>query len=269
MKLLLTAVLVMVGWTTANAIGWRGIVPLKSQRSDVERLLGPPSGECKCFYDAGNETVKIRYAQAPCVDIYLPGWNVPTDTVLTISVSSENPKKFSDLKLTTSDFQKAGDDTFRTYYSNRAEGVEYTVTSEGFADSIAYIPSNKDSHLRCPCYPLLDESVQRSTKWDVFGFRTTNYMFARLDNFIIQLQNVDYWTGFILLYSGKKTTRKQMSLYKKSILRHVIETRGMSAHRIKLIDAGYRDDPEIELFLLPPDYSPPEPRATWAPCRKR
>ena len=37
---------------------------------------------------------------------------------------------------------------------------------------------------------------------------------------------------------------------------------------IKLVDGGYRTDPEIELFLVTKELSPPEPRATWAPCRR-
>ena len=30
--------------------GWRGIVPLRSTRAEVEALLGPASGACKCIY---------------------------------------------------------------------------------------------------------------------------------------------------------------------------------------------------------------------------
>jgi hypothetical protein len=42
--------LVLFGcFTGANATGWRGTVPLHSTRSDVERLLGAPTGECKCL----------------------------------------------------------------------------------------------------------------------------------------------------------------------------------------------------------------------------
>ena len=267
MKLLLAAVVIIVSWCGAEARGWRGIVPLHSQRSDVERLLGPPSGDCKCFYETESEWVRVVYATAPCVD-YPSGWNVAKDTVLTIRVHPENQQKFSDLKLTTSNFYTAADDTFTTYYSDRIEGVEYTVSSEKLVSSVAYFPSSKDSHLRCPCYPALDESIQRSVSWDTFQFKTIGWALDRVDNFIIALQNNQIWTGFIVLYRGKQTSGKQASAYQRSIMRHVIETRGMPAARVKLIDGGYRDEPAIELFLLHDSLSPPEPRATWAPCRK-
>ena len=40
----------------------------------------------------------------------------------------------------TSDVYKAGDNTFTTYYSNRAEGIQHSVSWEGIVEAVAYIP---------------------------------------------------------------------------------------------------------------------------------
>ena len=268
MKRICAILFVLFGcFTGARATGWRGIVPLHSSRSDVERLLGAPTGACKCFYEAGSESIKVEYAKAPCVG-YPSGWNVSQDTILRIDVRSVVPRKFSDLALTLDSFYKAADDTLTRYYSNRVEGIEYAVSGQGIVNSVSYIPSSNDAHLRCPCFPAIDESAQRSTYFDQFALKAIDDTLARLDNYIIRLQQDDRWTGYMVLYQGRRVSKNRMATYRRAIMRHVISKRAVPVSRIKLIDGGYRTDSEIELFLLTAELSPPEPRASWVPCRK-
>ena len=268
MKLTFTVMLIAVACWRVDAKGWKGIVPLQSDRADVERLLGAPEGECKCFYDTGSETIKVEYSKAPCIG-YPSGWNVLADKVLTLDVRPKQPAKFTDLQLRESKFYKAADDTFTRYYSSRADGVEYTVSWDGMVKAISYIPSSNDSALRCPCFPLLDESIQRSKSFDEFQLGSVDDALGRLDSYIIALLNDKRWTGYIVLYRGRETGPKRMSAYKTSITRHVLRRRAVPSTRIKLIDGGYRVKPEIELYLLTEELSPPEPRATWSPCQRR
>lgn len=268
MKTTFTVMLILVSFSGVDAKGWKGIVPLHSDRADVERLLGAPTGECKCFYDTGSETIRVEYSKAPCVG-YPSGWNVSADKVLTLDVRPNKPAKFTDLQLTESKFYKAADDTFTRYYSSRADGVEYTVSWDGMVQVVSYVPSSDDFALRCPCFPRLDESIQRSKSFDEFQLGSVDDALARLDNYIIALVNEKRWTGYIVLYNGREVGSKRMSAYKRSIMRHVLQTRAVPPKRIKLIDGGYRAKPEIELYLLTEGLSPPEPRATWTPCQRR
>src|SRR6266540_3186553 len=123
MKLTFTVMLIVAACGGVDARGWKGIVPLHSGRADVERLLGAPTGECKCFYDTGSETIRVAYSKASCVG-YPSGWNVLVDKVLALHVRSNKPVKFTDLQLIESKFYKAADDILTTYYSSRSEGVE-------------------------------------------------------------------------------------------------------------------------------------------------
>ena len=43
MPLILAMTFVLLLWTNTAAKDWRGIVPLKSSRADVERIMGPPT----------------------------------------------------------------------------------------------------------------------------------------------------------------------------------------------------------------------------------
>lgn len=268
MKITFTIMLIVVSCYGVDAKGWKGIVPLHSDRANVEKLLGAPTGECKCFYDTGSETIRVEYAKAPCVG-YPSGWNVSADKVLTLHVRPNQAVKFTDLELIESKFYKAADDTFTRYYSSRDDGVQYTVSRDGIIEAVTYIPSSNDSALRCPCFPPLDESIQRSTSFDEFQLGSVDDALARLDNYIIALVNEKRWTGYIVLYTGREMSSKRMSAYKTSIMRHVLQRRAVPPKRIKLIDGGYRLKPEIELYLLTEGLSPPEPRATWTPCQRR
>jgi hypothetical protein len=65
--------------------GWRGIVPLRSTRADVVRLFGPPNiGDH--LYDVGDYRILFVYSNGPC-EKGESGWNVPRDTVVSISLA--------------------------------------------------------------------------------------------------------------------------------------------------------------------------------------
>ena len=114
-----------------SAKEWRGLVPLRSKRVDVERLLGaPPAGRNypdAVVYHAENEEVLVRYSTGRCVE----EWNVPRDTVLYIRVYPKNKPKFADLKFDTSKYKKIPDPEVLAYsgYDNEDEGFGLNVNT--------------------------------------------------------------------------------------------------------------------------------------------
>jgi hypothetical protein len=81
--------------------GWRGVVPLRSTRKDVERLIGPTYDATGSFYKTDQENVSVRYSDGPCVGS--TGWKVPLDTVLDITITPQpyGKTRLSDLNQTT------------------------------------------------------------------------------------------------------------------------------------------------------------------------
>lgn len=133
--------------------GWRGIVPLHSTRADVERLLGPsakPDGYAE-VYDLGTEGVFVEYSSGPCRKDRKGGYNVPSGTVIQISVGSSTRPQFSALNLDLSKYEKSEDPELPgvLHYSNMEEGIAYEV-QDGKVGSINYFPAMRDNHLRCP-----------------------------------------------------------------------------------------------------------------------
>lgn len=146
----LTAVLLMAPMCVQpKPKGWHGVVPLRSTRADVIRLLGPPNINGR-YYEIDNNTVHIDYSDGPC-EKGKSGWNVPRDTVVSISLAPTQDLKLSDLHIDKRKYKKSKDGELPgiVYYTNDAEGITISV-SEGEVRNIYYNPTSKDDHLRCP-----------------------------------------------------------------------------------------------------------------------
>jgi hypothetical protein len=163
--LLVYFLLMFLASDVCSAKEWRGIVPLKSTRADVERLLGTSSDKNLVRYELSKEVVYIEYAEYSCDHTNPvgwpappPTWNVPKDTVVSIGVYLKQPSPLSSFQIDLTKFKKThGDHDLpqHFYYVNEQEGLsikvlEYSGTKNGIAKGFIYQPASKDDHLRCP-----------------------------------------------------------------------------------------------------------------------
>lgn len=147
MKLQVVAGGVLMLLLTANSQGkaWRQIVPLKSTRADVERLLGKPNRLGRYQFD--DERAYIYYSKRACDRADDCVCLVPQDTVLDIFVTPEVEMKFSKLKIDKDKYTKTRSAHLLKVisYSNDDEGIIYAVDDDEVTD-ITYVPSKTDCH---------------------------------------------------------------------------------------------------------------------------
>lgn len=145
---LITALLIAPTCSQQPPTVWHGIIPLRSTRADVIRLIGPPTGDGK-YYEIDDYTVQIDYSDGPC-EKGRSGWNVPRDTVISISLAPNHDLKVSDLHLDKKNYRRSKDGELPgiVYYTNDAQGITISV-SEGEVRNIYYNPTLKDEHLKC------------------------------------------------------------------------------------------------------------------------
>jgi hypothetical protein len=95
---------------------------------------------------------------------------------------------------------------------------------------------------------------------DEFGRLGDCAFSARLDNFAILLQNKPEAAGYIIAYRSADILPSQIE--SKSYLRraqhYLVNTRGIDANRIKVIDGGFRKEETTEIWLVPPGGAVPE-----------
>src|SRR5260370_28973458 len=99
----MSTVLSLVAMACCQSNIWNGIIPLKSTRSDVEKILGPPTLDSKARDAADYKTkegkVFILYSSGPCNVKPSNGWNIPELTVIQISFYPNFTPKLKDLKI--------------------------------------------------------------------------------------------------------------------------------------------------------------------------
>src|SRR5438876_4210923 len=101
LRMLLLVLSFFLVFQESHAKSWRGIVPLKSTRADVERLLGKENSLGR--YQFAEERAYVLYRENPCMGAYrrLEEDNcecmVLKDTVVSISVTLEVTRTFSSL----------------------------------------------------------------------------------------------------------------------------------------------------------------------------
>ena len=183
---------------------WNGIVPLYSTKSDVEKIPSIKQDKCLvakntyyCSYLLENQRITVNYAQDKCKG-EIPGFDVPRDTVLTISVYDlkEANELFRSLKKNKDKFFLTIDDVFHGFWTNAEEGIRYPFSNSDKAPtSVIFIPKRTDDKLRCNGFPPFSPEGQHFTM-DTNHFYNPkfnkkdqlNRILSLLDRFIFELE---------------------------------------------------------------------------------
>lgn len=135
---------------------WRGLIPLKSTRADVETLLGKPKVGRTDIYETAEEVVTLWYSRGTCKQIKASVWNVPKDTILGILFSPKKSLPLSQFfSFPNPEFEREADIEMRDRFTYRNKDSSVTFHTEilpnGTEDIsfIAFAPSKADYPLRC------------------------------------------------------------------------------------------------------------------------
>jgi hypothetical protein len=132
---------------------WNGIIPLKSTRADVEKLLGKPlrPSNNAAQYKTKTENVMIVYAEKPCgVRPMSPG-NSPNALVVIMEVNPIVRPKISDLTIDPAKFTKTFDESKnQIVYRNLQDGITVAEDSRDHTVfQIGYSPEKKFAEEFC------------------------------------------------------------------------------------------------------------------------
>lgn len=102
-------------------------------------------------------------------------------------------------------------------------------------------------------------------KFDEYGNIRFNDEKARLDNYAIQLQNDPQSQGYIIGYGSCDAEGQTRANRAKDYL---VNTRGIDAGRIMVVDGGCMPELKVELWIVPPGATPPaaDTAGSVSPC---
>lgn len=141
----------------ANA--WRTLVPLRSSRSDVERLFGTPDIllGARHLYKFESENVAFTYARGNC-DPFDSGWDVPVDTILKIEVTPQIVLPIGKSGFDLTKFRQTEmDHPNLVIYTALEEGVTIhtkTIRDSEAIVSIQFVASVREKGLACSPKPV-------------------------------------------------------------------------------------------------------------------
>jgi hypothetical protein len=239
----------MVTASSSTCKEWRGIVPLKSTREDVERLLGRPkmSSTRAIYYNLRTEIAVIWFESTDCDSVvgkFGLSWNVPLGTVVNIGVIPKGMHKKEEF-LPAGNFILEDQSQPFSYYTDEAGGASIEVY-ENLVTQLDYYPGALDERFRCPriekcCFdffPTFDE-------YQVLSFTDEK---ARLDNFLIQM-NARLGRGVIEVFGPSKKVRSQRLKLAGRAKQYLVTKRSLDEGRLLIVDGGYRDDLVTRLSL--------------------
>lgn len=259
--------------TMPQARGWRGLVPLHSTRSDVERLLGSPTevlSRYSTFYRTASETVIVNYANgAPCgTGEKYSQWRVPANTIESILVTPLKGFPVSQLSIDQTKFEKGsgGHRPEDVYYVNDQDG-ETIRAYLGDVMNLSFYPGKIDAHLSCSASQASNKGCDSLTPPSIDSFGKVSEYKERLhlDSFGVALLGDGTATGYIVAYAGKRAAVDEARKWAERAKNYLITVRGLSAAHLTVIDGGFREAPTIELFIVEPNLCPPVPSPTVDP----
>jgi len=98
-------------------------------------------------------------------------------------------------------------------------------------------------------------------KFDEFGEISCEYEMARLDQFLIALQNYPAATAYVVYYGGQRYGNKLPRLGEAKaraarIAPYLTKQRGLRPDRLIIVDGGFRKRWTIELWIVPSGVMP-------------
>ena len=96
-------------------------------------------------------------------------------------------------------------------------------------------------------------------RFDEFGDLARNDEKARLDNFAIALQNDPTATGYVIVYPGSRSKRRDVQDHFGRVIEYLVHSRQIDQSRIRTIEGPRKGELRVELWVVPQGATPPNP----------
>jgi len=231
----------------------RKIVPLHSTRNDVEKVAKFIE-DFNLFvrYETDSEFINVYYTKTRCDEL---GWNVGADFVHSYRIYPKQDLILTALLKTNKQFFQIGDDTLSTHYINAADGIEFVGRyGEEKVEYIGFFPTFADFTLRCAGFPKYDLISQHYPLTESFTIKDpSSFDVGLMATTFSRLQKDTDQKGYAFVYCQKGQITKCNEL-KKRVEKYASKVLNSEIKRFTVSVGGYRDNLEIESFLVPKDY---------------
>ncbi|MBV8856119.1 MAG: hypothetical protein JOZ02_04080 [Acidobacteria bacterium] len=180
----------------------------------------------------------------------------------TANIAGGDPNVTPTFKWTVPDFNiMSGEDTSEMNVGTPAQGGKMVATVE-----IGGYPRECSMTASCTTLVVVDPSLRKVGEY--IGLVRDDEK-AQLFNFAGELENEAAAWGYLLCYGGRRSAANEAQRRCERARNYLSTTRGIAADRLAMVDAGFREEPTVELWVVPPGVSPPQATPTVDPQEVR
>ena len=122
---------------------WRGLMPLKSTRRDVEQLIGKASWSqgSTFIYELACGRLNVVYSKGSCKLTQVQRWNVPQDVLIKMEFAPGSLIRVKDLNLPTDHYTRQQQLHPQNWveYRNKEDGILINALLDKKGDTVAVI----------------------------------------------------------------------------------------------------------------------------------
>lgn len=116
------------------------------------------------------------------------------------------------------------------------------------------------------CATAVPQPINCHLPFDTYGRVSRESEEARLDNYAIALLNEPPALGYVFCYGGRRGPRGEAQARCRRAKDYLVGVRELDAARLVTVDGGYREDPTVQLWVVPAGASPPAATPTVDPA---
>ena len=132
----------------------------------------------------------------------------------------------------------------------------------------SFYPGRADANLACSSLsptPALECEGLAPPALDSYGTIPLEQEKLRLDNFAITLLRERNAVGYIIAYAGKRTRAGEAKELTERAESYLVKVRSFPPNRLKSINGGYREERQVELYVVKDKTCPPVAAPTVDP----
>lgn len=225
-------------------------------RASIEIATGSVAGECQAFTSAA---VVVK-ACPPTIQPSCPSVEISCPT----NITPEQPVTFSARVA-------GGNPIIAPIYNWTVSGGTIIdgqgtslikVDTQGLAGQTITAKLIMGGHtLDCSATCTLSIPIPgaKPRKFDEFPDISRNDEKARLDNYVVELQNDPTATGYVVVYPARARKTADAQKHTSRIVDYIVNSRGIDARRIVTMVGGAREELKVELWIAPQGAKPPSP----------
>jgi len=231
-------------------------IPLKTNKIEVVKELGEGKGDCRCIYEVDKETIQIEYSSTTCEK----GWNIPKNTIISITLIPKEHISLSDLNISRKDFYSFRYDNFFASYTSPQKGLRINVDSNETVTEYTRIPTSLEGNntkIRCKgfsVYNPMNDSYIPFIKGVIDDWEESS---QDITNIAENYRSYEKEKLYVFLYFSNKISTQKQQFWVKRIKKKFQDILKVKNKNVTVVIGGIRKDSEIEAFILPKHYPAP------------